>query len=115
MAGDQAVVAARVMCGLDAQYQNLPWFWSDQCGVTLQSLGLPALATRLYRIGDVASERWLEIGIDDHGRFVSAVGVNPGRDMTQLRRDAKAARPISPDIMSRAEEVDPSDLYLAAG
>ncbi|MER8603327.1 FAD-dependent oxidoreductase [Mesorhizobium sp. M1233] len=115
VAGDQAVVAAQVMCGLDAQYQDLAWFWSDQCGVTLQSLGLPALATRLYRIGDVASERWLEIGADDHGRFVSAVGVNPGRDMTQLRRDARAGKPISPDLMSRAEEVDPSDLYLAAG
>lgn len=115
VAGDQAVVAAQVMCDLDAQYQDLPWFWSDQCGVTLQSFGLPALATRLYRIGDVASERWLEIGTDDHGRFVSAVGVNPGRDMTQLRRDAKASKPISPDIMSRAEEVDPSEIYLATG
>ncbi|MGX5844954.1 NAD(P)/FAD-dependent oxidoreductase [Mesorhizobium sp. ArgA1] len=115
VAGDQAVVAAQVMCGLDAQYHDLPWFWSDQCGVTIQSFGLPALATRLYRIGDVASERWLEIGVDEHGRFVSAVGVNPGRDMMQLRRDAKAGRPISQDIMSRAEEVDPSDLYLAAG
>ncbi|MCA0048284.1 FAD-dependent oxidoreductase [Mesorhizobium sp. B283B1A] len=115
VAGDQAVVAAQVMCGLDAQYQDLPWFWSDQCGVTLQSFGLPALATRLYRIGEVASERWLEIGTDDHGRFVSAVGVNPGRDMTQLRRDAKAGKPISPDLMSRAEEIDPSEIYLATG
>ncbi|RWI89821.1 FAD-dependent oxidoreductase [Mesorhizobium sp.] len=115
VAGDQAVVAAQVMSGLDAQYQDLPWFWSDQCGVTLQSFGLPALATRLYRIGDVASERWLEIGTDDHGRFVSTVGVNPGRDMTQLRRDAKAGKPISPDIMSRAEEIDPSEIYLATG
>lgn len=113
--GDQAVVAARVMSGLDAQYQDLPWFWSDQCGVTIQALGLPALATHLYRIGDVASERWMEIGADDHGRFVSAVGVNPGRDMMQLRRDAKAGKPISPDIMSRAVEVDPSDLYLEFG
>ncbi|MER9294833.1 FAD-dependent oxidoreductase [Mesorhizobium sp. M0510] len=115
VAGDQAVVAAQVMCGLDAQYQDLPWFWSDQCGVTIQSLGLPALATRLYRIGDVASERWLEIGADDHGRFVSAVGVNPGRDMTQLRRDAKAGKPLSPDIVYRAEKVDPDDLYLEFG
>jgi len=103
------------MCGLDAQYQDLPWFWSDQCSVTIQSLGLPALATRLYRIGDITSERWLEIGADDHGRFVSAVGVNPGRDMTQLRRDAKAGRPMSQDIINRAEEVDPSDLYLELG
>lgn len=114
VAGDQAVVAAQVMCGLDAHYQDLPWFWSDQCGVTIQSLGLPALATRLYRIGDVASERWLEVGADDYGRFVSAVGVNPGRDMTQLRRDVKAGRPLSTDIIGRAVEVDPSNFHLAA-
>ncbi|MEX2696633.1 NAD(P)/FAD-dependent oxidoreductase [Rhizobium mongolense] len=107
--GDQAVVAAQVMCGLDAQYQDLPWFWSDQCGVTIQSFGLPALATRLYRIGDVASERWLEVGADDHGRFAGAVGVNPGRDMTQLRRNAKAGRPLLAEIVGRAVEVDPSD------
>ncbi|RWB52473.1 MAG: ferredoxin reductase [Mesorhizobium sp.] len=115
VAGDQAVVAAQAICGLDVQYKDLPWFWSDQCGVTIQSLGLPALATRLYRVGDVAGERWLEIGTDDQGRFVSAVGVNPGRDMTQLRRDARAGKPISPDIMSRAEEVDPTYMCVATG
>ncbi|RUV81865.1 ferredoxin reductase [Mesorhizobium sp. M1A.F.Ca.IN.020.06.1.1] len=114
-AGDQATVAAQVMSGVDAQYQDLPWFWSDQCGVTIQVLGLPAFATRLYRLGDPTGEKWLEIGLNDEGHFVSAVGVNPGREMTQLRRELKSGKPVSPDILGRCEEVDLSQLYLATG
>ncbi|MFK7969104.1 MAG: NAD(P)/FAD-dependent oxidoreductase [Bacteroidia bacterium] len=39
-AADQAKVCAAAVCGKEAQYNALPWFWSDQYGVKLQMVGL---------------------------------------------------------------------------
>jgi len=39
-AADQAKVVAAVICGKDATYDALPWFWSDQYDVKLQIAGL---------------------------------------------------------------------------
>lgn len=37
---DQAKSAAASICGIDKEYNSLPWFWSDQYDVTLQIAGL---------------------------------------------------------------------------
>ncbi len=37
---DQAKVASLALCGEEAKYNSLPWFWSDQYEVKLQIVGL---------------------------------------------------------------------------
>jgi len=37
---DQAKVAATSICGKEASYNSVPWFWSDQYDVKLQMVGL---------------------------------------------------------------------------
>lgn len=37
---DQAKVTAAVICGKEALYDSIPWFWSDQYDVKLQMVGL---------------------------------------------------------------------------
>jgi 3-phenylpropionate/trans-cinnamate dioxygenase ferredoxin reductase subunit len=37
---DQAKIAAASICGKEANYDTLPWFWSDQYDVKLQMVGL---------------------------------------------------------------------------
>lgn len=39
-AHDQARVAAAVICGHDARYHQVPWFWSDQFDTKFQTVGL---------------------------------------------------------------------------
>ena len=39
-AGDQAKVAAANICGKHTVYDALPWFWSDQYDIKLQTVGL---------------------------------------------------------------------------
>src|SRR5262249_12539809 len=39
-ASEQAEVVARRLCGHEAHYSPLPWFWSDQYDLRLQSVGL---------------------------------------------------------------------------
>lgn len=37
---DQAKVAAASICGIEAAYNAIPWFWSDQFDIKLQMVGL---------------------------------------------------------------------------
>ncbi|MEM7658192.1 MAG: FAD-dependent oxidoreductase [Bacteroidota bacterium] len=39
-AADQAKVAAAAICGKEAKYDAIPWFWSDQFDLKLQMVGL---------------------------------------------------------------------------
>ncbi len=95
-AQNQAIVAARAALGLAARYDEIPWFWSDQYGVNLQILGLPAAAARCHPRGapDEARGSWLALHED--GRPAGAIAVNAARDLRPLRRlfDDR----IAPDI-----------------
>ena len=37
---EQAKIAAANICGQDAEYAQIPWFWSDQYDLKLQIAGL---------------------------------------------------------------------------
>jgi NADPH-dependent 2,4-dienoyl-CoA reductase/sulfur reductase-like enzyme len=54
-AQNQAIAAARNMCGDPQPYAEIPWGWSDQLGVNLQSLGVPASFDSAVMRGDPAS------------------------------------------------------------
>jgi 3-phenylpropionate/trans-cinnamate dioxygenase ferredoxin reductase subunit len=50
---DQSRIAGAVIAGKDAQYDSLPWFWSDQYDLKLQIAGLPFGSTeKLVRAGN---------------------------------------------------------------
>ena len=60
----------------------MPWFWSDQCGVSLQMLGLPGAGC------------WLML--DATGTFAVAAAVNAPRELRTVRKMLAAApRPCS--------------------
>jgi len=94
-AQNQAIAVARVMAGGTAPYAELPWFWSDQYDVNLQTAGAP--------------ERWDEIvwrGRAEDGRFtlfyldrsipVGGATVNNARDMRFVKLLATQGRPVDP-------------------
>lgn len=51
-ANDQARVAAATLAGKDAAYQAVPWFWSDQYDLKLQTVGISAGFDRFVLRGD---------------------------------------------------------------
>jgi 3-phenylpropionate/trans-cinnamate dioxygenase ferredoxin reductase subunit len=84
-AQNQAIAVAKIMMGGETPYAELPWFWSDQYDVNLQTIGAP--------------ERWDEVvwrGRPEDGRFtvfylegsvpVGGATVNNARDMRFLRQ-----------------------------
>lgn len=89
-ARDQAVVAAYNMLGDTRVYDAVPWFWSDQCDLSLQVAGLPSTAAR-----EVVRSRPdgvdIRYGIDDAGRLVSVAAIGPGNVVAKDVRLAEMA------------------------
>jgi 3-phenylpropionate/trans-cinnamate dioxygenase ferredoxin reductase subunit len=92
-AQNQAIAVAKVMAGGSEPYAELPWFWSDQYDVNLQTAGVP--------------ERWDEIvwrGRAEEGRFtlfyldrgipVGGATLNNARDMRFVKLLATQAKPV---------------------
>jgi 3-phenylpropionate/trans-cinnamate dioxygenase ferredoxin reductase subunit len=76
-AQDQGEHAAKVMLGSDLPFGRVPWFWSDQYGLSLQIAGLPDAGTnqvtRARRDGVV-----LRFVLNDDGRLVATSAIGEG-------------------------------------
>jgi anthranilate 1,2-dioxygenase ferredoxin reductase component len=84
--GEQGLVAAGVMAGREATFDEIPWLWSDQFDVNIQSIGFPERAERFEILGPAGSRAWTIVGLDSADLVVGAVAVNRGRDISMLRR-----------------------------
>ncbi len=84
-ANDQANVVARAICGVPAQYDAVPWFWSDQYDLKLQTVGLSIGYDHIVQRGDPASRSvsWIYCR---QGRVIALDCVNAARDYVQGRK-----------------------------
>jgi len=55
-AAEQATVAARNLCGQDIAYDKVPWFWSEQFGLKLQTAGFFQGCDEVVSKGDPARD-----------------------------------------------------------
>jgi NADPH-dependent 2,4-dienoyl-CoA reductase/sulfur reductase-like enzyme len=83
-AQNQAAATARSMIGSVANYDQPPWFWTDQLDVNLQVSGSLSGTHQVVR-GDVGARRFCVIGFRDD-EIIGAASVNSSRDMGLLRR-----------------------------
>lgn len=75
-----ARAAARAILGLEPEVEPTPWFWTDQCGHSLQILGDPAAAD-----ADVARGEGVRLYLRD-GVLVGAVCLDRPREFAAARR-----------------------------
>lgn len=83
-ATDQAAVAARTICGIEAEYDALPWFWSNQYDLRLQTVGLSQRHDEVVTRGDPANRSFSLIYLHK-GRVIALDCVNATRDYVQGR------------------------------
>ncbi|TYL72334.1 NAD(P)/FAD-dependent oxidoreductase [Bradyrhizobium cytisi] len=106
-ASAQGAVAAKNMMGQDRCFNELPWFWSDQYDINIQCIGLPTKASRFLQVGDLNSNSWLQVGIDDAGHVIGAEGVNRGRDISALRRAGRSGQSIPAALVEQLIRIEP--------
>lgn len=88
-AADQAKIAAGVICGQAKPYDALPWFWSDQYDVKLQSAGLNSGYDHLEMLGEPAKRRFCILYFR-HSRLICVDAIN----MPMAFMKAKALIPL---------------------
>lgn len=96
-AQEHGALAARNMLGAEEAHASVPWFWSDQYGLTLQIAGLPDEGERTVR-RDLGDGAFILFHLRDDGRLVAASGIGPDNTVARDIRLAemligKSARP----------------------
>lgn len=104
-ASDMATTVAKVICGQDASYDALPWFWSNQYDCRLQTAGLSVDYNETVVRGAIPEAKFSLVYCKD-GRIVAIDCVNSTKDYVQgrtlietearvdLRRLADASMPL---------------------
>lgn len=90
---DQGKAAAQAICGLEVDYDPVPWFWSDQYEMKLQITGLIEGADEMVRRGDPEEGKFALFHLKQ-GRIVACEAVNSGPEyMAAQRMIAQGATP----------------------
>ncbi|WP_114955069.1 NAD(P)/FAD-dependent oxidoreductase [Sphingosinicella terrae] len=100
-ANDQAAVAAQIIVGKEAEYSSLPWFWSNQYDLKLQTVGLSHGHDDIVTRGDPAARAFSLIYLRQ-GRVIALDCVNSVKDYVQGRALVTAGSVIDRDKLADA-------------
>ena len=84
-ANDMATIVAKAICKEPEQYDALPWFWSNQYDLKLQTAGLSLNYDTTVVRGDPAERSFSVIYLRD-GTVIAVDAVNKTRDYVQGRK-----------------------------
>lgn len=94
-ANDQATVATKTILGIDAGYDAVPWFWSNQYDLKLQTVGISAGYDSTVMRGDPAARSFSLIYLRA-GRVIALDCVNATKDYVQGRKLVVEGAAIDP-------------------
>ena len=83
-ANDQATVVAKAITGAPVDYHAVPWFWSNQYDLRLQTVGLSVGHDQAVQRGDQAARRFSIVYLKE-GRVIALDCVNAAKDYVQGR------------------------------
>lgn len=84
-ANDQATLVAKTIMGQDLTYDAVPWFWSNQYDLKLQTVGLSTGHDQAILRGDPANRSFSVIYLKE-GRVIALDCVNATKDYVQGRK-----------------------------
>lgn len=93
-ASDMANVVAKSICGETVRYAALPWFWSNQYDLKLQTVGLSAGHDEAVLRGSPADRSFSVVYLKE-GRVIALDCVNRVKDYVQGRRLVEAGMHLS--------------------
>ncbi|CDX53479.1 Anthranilate 1,2-dioxygenase system ferredoxin--NAD(+) reductase component [Mesorhizobium plurifarium] len=99
-AQEQGTLAAKNMLGAEEAHAAVPWFWSDQYGLTLQIAGLPDEGKSIVR-RDLDDGAFILFHLAEDGRLVAASGIGSGN---AVARDIRLAEMLIAKRASPAPE-----------
>lgn len=101
-ANDQANVVAKGICGDEASYHAIPWFWSNQYDLKLQTAGLSTGHDQAVLRGDPATRSFSVVYLKA-GRVIAIDCVNATKDYVQGRMIVTAGLVATPEQLADVE------------
>ena len=101
-ANDMANVAASSICGDPKPYHAVPWFWSNQYDLRLQTVGLSLGYDACVLRGDPADDSFTVVYLQE-GRVIALDCVNRTKDYAQGRKLVEARLEASADDLADIE------------
>lgn len=98
---DQAAVVARAIAGAPQPYAAVPWFWSNQYDLRLQTVGLSNGHDRIVARGDPATGAFALVYLRD-GRVIALDCVNATKDYVHGRKLVVEGATPDPDLLADA-------------
>lgn len=98
-ANDMAVVAAKAITGTPARYDTVPWFWSHQYDLKLQTVGLSLGHDQEVLRGDPATSSFSVVYLKQ-GQVRALDCVNATRDYVQGRALVVSRARIAPEMLA---------------
>ena len=104
-ANDMATTAAKAICGAPEPYEALPWFWSNQYDLRLQTAGLSLGHDATVLRGDPDTRSFSVLYLRER-RVIAVDAVNRTKDYVQGRKLIEAGLVVS-DPLALADEERP--------
>jgi 3-phenylpropionate/trans-cinnamate dioxygenase ferredoxin reductase subunit len=111
-ATDQAKVAAAAICGKEASYNALPWFWSDQYDIKLQIAGLSHGFDEIVIRGSLDEGRSFAAFYLQAGKLIACDAVNRPMEFMVAKRLLTEQKAVDSAALSD-ESVDIKTLLQA--
>lgn len=97
-ANDQAMIVAQTIIGKEVSYEALPWFWSNQYDIKLQTVGLSIGYDETVVKGD-PSQNSFAVFYLRNGQVIAVDCINSAKDFVQgrklvLEKAERAALPV---------------------
>lgn len=103
-ANDQATIAAKTICGKEAKYNSVPWFWSNQYDLRLQTVGISSGYDTTIMRGDPVDRSFSVIYLKA-GCVIALDCVNATKDYAQGRK--LVIERCKPDLVHLADASQP--------
>src|SRR3546814_5918970 len=101
-ANDQAKVAVSDIMGQPVEYDAVPWFWSNQYDLRLQTVGLSSGHDKVIVRGEPATRSFSVLYLKG-GRLIALDSVNATKDYVQGR-----AHVLAGAVLDQAQLADPT-------
>jgi 3-phenylpropionate/trans-cinnamate dioxygenase ferredoxin reductase subunit len=98
-ANDQATIVAKALTGAPEGYHCVPWFWSNQFDLRLQTVGLSTGHDQAILRGDIAN-RSFSVIYTRAARVIAIDSVNATRDYVQGRALVLAGAEPAPGLLA---------------
>lgn len=95
---EQAKTAAQNICGEDARYCDVPWFWSDQYDIKLQIAGLSQGHDQVVLRGDPDSRSFSCVYLKD-GIVIALDAINCPKDFMQSKQLIAAKASVAVELL----------------